>query len=144
MMRPAWIVAAMLLAGNAQGVDPQRLEDPALQQRYEQLTHQLRCLVCQNETIADSNAMLAADLRREVRELLMSGKTDADIRAFLTERYGDFVLYLPPVTPRTWLLWAAPVLLLLGGAAIAAMIVRRRMRTARADPAALEEEPENL
>jgi cytochrome c-type biogenesis protein CcmH len=143
MMRPAWVVAGMLLAGSAQGIDPQRLEDPALQQRYEHLTHQLRCLVCQNETIADSNATLAADLRREVRELLIAGKTDADIRTFLTERYGDFVLYLPPVTPRTWLLWAAPALLLLGGAAIAGMIVRRRMRTARADPAALEEEPEN-
>ncbi len=144
MMRPAWFVAGILLAGSAQSIDPERLEDAALQQRYEQLTHQLRCLVCQNETIADSNATLAADLRREVRELLIAGKTDADIRTFLTERYGDFVLYLPPVTPRTWLLWAAPALLLLGGAAVAATVIRRRIRTARADPAALEEEPENL
>ncbi len=144
MIRPAWIVAGMLLADSAHGIDPERLEDPDLQQRYEHLAHQLRCLVCQNETIADSNATLAADLRREVRELLIAGKTDADIRSFLTERYGDFVLYLPPVTPRTWLLWAAPALLLLGGAAVAATIVRRRMRTASADPAALEEEPENL
>ena len=143
-MRKAWILAPVLLVTNAYAIDPERLEDPALQQRYEQLTHQLRCLVCQNETIADSNATLAADLRRDVREMMRAGKTDVEIRAFLTDRYGDFVLYLPPVTPRTWLLWAAPALLLLGGAAIAAFVIRRRVRTARADPAALEEEPENL
>ena len=104
----------------------------------------MRCLVCQNNTIADSNATLAADLRREVREMMKAGKSDVEIRAFLTERYGDFVLYLPPVTPRTWLLWAAPALLLLGGAAVAALVILRRTRTARADPAALEEEPETL
>ena len=144
MTRKFWMLVALLLAGNALAIDPERLEDPALQQRYEQLTHQLRCLVCQNETIADSNATLAADLRREVREMMRAGKSDMEIRAFLTDRYGDFVLYLPPVTPRTWLLWAAPALLLLGGAAIAALVIRRRVRTARADPAALEEEPENL
>ena len=144
MIRVAWLLASFLLVSSAHGIDPERLEDPVLQQRYEQLTHQLRCLVCQNETIADSNATLAVDLRREVREMMKAGKSDMEIRAFLTERYGDFVLYLPPVTPRTWLLWAAPVLLLLGGVAVAALVVMRRARTARADPAALEEEPENL
>jgi cytochrome c-type biogenesis protein CcmH len=144
MMRAAWFMASLLLLNSAHAIDPERLEDPALQQRYEQLAHQLRCLVCQNETIADSNATLAVDLRREVRKMLMAGKSDVEIRAFLTERYGDFVLYLPPVTPRTWLLWAAPALLLLGGATVAALVVRRRVRTARADPAAVEEEPENL
>ncbi|MSQ92610.1 MAG: cytochrome c-type biogenesis protein CcmH [Gammaproteobacteria bacterium] len=143
-MRAAWLLASFLLADGAIAIDSERLEDPVLQQRYEQLTHELRCLTCQNETIADSNATLAAELRRELREMMKAGKTDAEIRAFLTERYGDFVLYLPPVTPRTWLLWAAPALLLLGGVAVAALVVRRRARTARADPAALEEEPENL
>jgi cytochrome c-type biogenesis protein CcmH len=143
MMRAAWILAALLFAGGALGIDPERLDDPVLQQRYEHLTRELRCLVCQNETIADSTASLAADLRREVREMMKAGKSDAEIRAFLTERYGDFVLYLPPVTPRTWLLWAAPALLLLGGVAVAALVILRRARTARANPAALEEEPEN-
>jgi cytochrome c-type biogenesis protein CcmH len=142
-MRAASFLASFLLASTAQAIDVERLDDPVLQQRYEQLTHELRCLVCQNETIADSNATLAVDLRREVREMMKAGKSDVEIRAFLTERYGDFVLYLPPVTPRTWLLWAAPVLLLLGGAAVAALVVLRRARTARADPAALEEEPDN-
>lgn len=143
-MRATWFLASFLLTGAGHAIDAERLDDPVLQQRYEQLTHELRCLVCQNETIADSNATLAADLRRELREMMKAGKSDADIRAFLTERYGDFVLYLPPVTPRTWLLWAAPVLLLLGGMVVAALVVLRRARTARADPAALEEEPENL
>lgn len=143
-MRAAWFLASFLLANASHAIDAERLDDPVLQQRYEQLTHELRCLVCQNETIADSNATLAVDLRREVREMMKAGKTDIEIRAFLTERYGDFVLYLPPVAPRTWLLWAAPALLLLGGAAVAALVVLRRARTARADPAALEEEPDNL
>jgi len=141
-MRAALLFASLLLAGNVFAIDAERLDDPALQDRYDRLVHELRCLVCQNETIADSNASLAADLRRELREMIKAGKTDTEIRAFLTERYGDFVLYMPPVTPRTWLLWAAPALLLFGGAAIAALVVVRRVRTARANPAALEEEPD--
>lgn len=141
-MRAALLLASLLLAGNVFAIDAERLDDPALQDRYDRLLHELRCLVCQNETIADSNASLAADLRRELRDMIKAGKTDAEIRAFLTERYGDFVLYMPPVAPRTWLLWAAPALLLFGGAAIAALVVVRRARTARADPAALEEEPD--
>ncbi len=111
-MRAALLFATLLIAGNALAIDAERLDDPVMQARYESLLHELRCLVCQNETIADSNATLAADLRRELRDMMKAGKTDAEIRAFLTERYGDFVLYMPPVTPRTWLLWAAPALLL--------------------------------
>lgn len=141
-MRAALLIASLLVAGSAFAIDAERLDDPVLQERYEKLLHELRCLVCQNETIADSNATLAADLRSELREMMKAGKTDAQIRAFLTERYGDFVLYMPPVTPRTWLLWAAPALLLFGGAAVAALVVVRRSRTARANPAALEEEPD--
>lgn len=143
-MRVAFLLASFLFAWSALAIDAERLDDPVLQQRYEKLAHELRCLVCQNETIADSNATLAADLRRELREMMKAGKTDAEIRVFLTERYGDFVLYLPPVTPRTWLLWAAPGLLLLGGILVAALVILRRARSARADPAALEEDPENL
>ena len=141
-MRAAFLIASFLFAGSVLAIDAERLDDPVLQERYEKLVHELRCLVCQNETIADSNAMLAADLRSELREMMKAGKTDAEIRAFLTERYGDFVLYNPPVTPRTWLLWAAPVLLLFGGATVAALVVIRRARTAHANPATLEEEPD--
>ena len=87
--------------------------DPILQARYEHLIGDLRCLVCQNESIADSNAPLAADLRREVREMLRAGKQDAEILRFMTDRYGDFVLFRPPFVARTWLLWLAPILLLI-------------------------------
>jgi cytochrome c-type biogenesis protein CcmH len=99
--------------------------DPAIQARYESITRELRCLVCQNETIADSNAPLAADLRREVREMVAAGKTNDEIREFMLARYGDFVLYRPRVTPVTLLLWAAPVLFLLLGAFIAIRYIRR-------------------
>jgi cytochrome c-type biogenesis protein CcmH len=143
-MRSCWLLVACLVIGTAVAIDVERLDDPVLQQRYERLTRELRCLVCQNETIADSNAMLAADLRREVREMLTAGRTDAEIHAFLTERYGDFVLYRPPLTARTWLLWAAPVLLLLGGLCVAALVIARRSRAARANPASLDEEPDKL
>jgi cytochrome c-type biogenesis protein CcmH len=86
----------------------------------------LRCLVCQNQTIADSNATLAQDLRREVREMLEAGKTDAEIRDFMIERYGDFVLYRPRMTPVNFLLWGAPVLLLLLGTFVGIRIIRKQ------------------
>jgi cytochrome c-type biogenesis protein CcmH len=113
-----------------------------MQERYERLTQELRCLVCQNQTIADSNASLAQDLRREVRELMMEGKTDTEIDDFLTARYGDFVLYNPPVKPRTYLLWAAPGLLVILGLGAAVMVVIRRARTARENPTALDNDNE--
>jgi len=101
--------------------------DEALDARLKVLELQLRCLVCQNQTLADSDAPLAADLRREVRELAVAGKSDDDIRRFLTARYGDFVLYDPPVQRNTWLLWFGPFLLLAIGAAIWWRMGRRRM-----------------
>ncbi len=103
-------------------------QDPALQERYESLNRELRCLVCQNQTIADSNAGLAQDLRREVRDMIAAGKSDDEIRKFMTDRYGDFVLYSPPVTARTYLLWAAPVLLLAIALVTIFSIVRKRAR----------------
>lgn len=142
-MRIAVIFGGMLLAMQALAIDTGRaFEDPEQQARYELLIKDLRCLVCQNQSIADSNASLASDLRREVREMMIAGQSDEQIRDFMTARYGDFVLYRPPVSPRTWLLWSAPVLLLLGGLGIAAMVVMRRMRAAKANPAALDEEPD--
>jgi cytochrome c-type biogenesis protein CcmH len=142
-MRIAVFFGAMLLAMQVLAIDTGRaFEDPEQQARYELLIKDLRCLVCQNQSIADSNATLASDLRREVREMMIAGQSDEQIRDFMTARYGDFVLYRPPVSPRTWLLWSAPVLLLLGGLGIAAMVVMRRMRAAKANPAALDEEPD--
>ncbi len=133
-------LGALLLAASALAIDPERaFDDPALQARYENLTRELRCLVCQNNTIADSNATLAADLRREVRELMQQGRSDDEIRQFMTERYGDFVLFRPPVAPRTWLLWAAPALLLAGGLGVAVVVIMRRVRAARSDPAAFDD-----
>ncbi len=142
-MRFLILAVALCLSPITSAIDSgQRFDDPALQARYERLIHDLRCLVCQNESIADSNAMLASDLRREVHELMVEGRSDAEIRTFLTERYGDFVLYRPPLRPRTWLLWSAPILFFLGGLTVVGLIVARRARAARTDPHTLEEEPE--
>ena len=98
--------------------------------RYKALIDQLRCLVCQNETLADSNAELAADLRREIRGMMVDGKSDAEITAFLVDRYGDFVLYNPPVKPTTMMLWYGPFGLLALGVLIAVITIRRRVHTA--------------
>jgi len=116
--------------------------DPALQGRYEALTHELRCLVCQNETIADSGATLAGDLRRELREKLAAGQSDAEVLKFMTDRYGAFVLYKPPFEQRTWLLWLGPALFLLIGAGVAVRIVLQRAKLAANQPDDEEEESE--
>jgi len=102
--------------------------DPALESRMTRITSELRCLVCQNQTIADSNAALAVDLRRETRDLLKQGKSDAEVRDYMTARYGDFVLYRPPLKSSTALLWFGPAAMLLGGAAVLVVVVRRRTR----------------
>lgn len=143
-MKRAWaLVACVLLAVSAAAVDTgQRFDDAAEQARYERLIRDLRCLVCRSESIADSNAPLAADLRREVEILMREGKSDAEIHAFMTERYGDFVLLRPPVAPRTWLLWAAPALFLVAGLVIVVTVVRRRAAAARANPSSLDDGPE--
>ena len=96
--------------------------------RYKTLINELRCLVCQNETLADSNAELAVDLRREIRGMLVDGKSDPEITEFLVARYGDFVLYNPPVKPTTMMLWYGPFALLALGVLIAVITIRRRGR----------------
>ncbi|MEJ5210306.1 MAG: cytochrome c-type biogenesis protein [Burkholderiales bacterium] len=115
-------------------------EDPVLEARLNRLAKELRCLVCQNESLADSQADLAADLRREIREMMRQGKSDGEITRYLTARYGDFVLYRPPVKPTTWLLWFGPFLL--AGAAIAGFIyfLARRRRSLPDAPLSPEEE----
>jgi cytochrome c-type biogenesis protein CcmH len=102
--------------------------DDALDVRLKALENELRCLVCQNQTLADSNAPLAEDLRKEVRDLATGGKSDDEIRAYLVARYGDFVLYKPPVKSSTYLLWFGPFVLLAGGAVAWWMLIRRRSR----------------
>jgi len=142
-MRRFAFIAWLFLSLSAGAVDTgQRFDDPAQQARYERLIRDLRCLVCRSESIADSNAPLAADLRREVDSLIRDGKSDAEIHAFMTERYGDFVLLRPPVTPRTWLLWAAPALFLVGGLTVVLVVVRRRASAARLNPGSLDDGPD--
>lgn len=139
MRRAVWLATLLLVAMSAAAIDAEApLPDPAMQSRYERLARELRCLVCQNETIADSTAPLAADLRRELRRMIEAGQSDEQVRGFLTARYGDFVLYRPPVTGRTWLLWAAPALLLLVALGTAATIIARKARAARQNAGLLD------
>ena len=102
--------------------------DPVQQERYSQIIQQLRCVQCRSQSIADSNVSLAADLRRQVRELMAAGKSDTEIMQYMTDRYGDYVLYDPPVAPRTWLLWAAPLLLVGIGALVAVVVILRKSK----------------
>ncbi len=114
--------------------DAQPVEDPQIEQRMQALTQQLRCLVCQNETLADSRADLAEDLRREIRGQMRAGKSDQEIIAFLTQRYGNFVLYKPPVQPTTYLLWFGPFVLLLAGTLLLYRYLRRRRELIQDQP----------
>jgi cytochrome c-type biogenesis protein CcmH len=133
--RSAWprTIAACLIATalsiSAREALPEAA-DPALEARMVRITSELRCLVCQNQTIADSNASLAVDLRREARSLLLQGKSDAEVIDYMTARYGDFVLYRPPLRTTTFLLWFGPALMLVGGAAVLVLVLRRRSRMA--------------
>ena len=134
-LRACLLACLLALGGQALAIDTEAaFDDPVLQHRYEAINRELRCLVCQNQTIADSNATLAQDLRREVREMIAAGKTDDEIRDFMIERYGDFVLYRPRMTAQNFLLWAAPALLLLGGAVAVVRVVRKRTQEADLEP----------
>lgn len=103
-------------------------EDPVVEQRLVVIAEELRCLVCQNESLAGSRADLAMDLRREVRTLIKSGKSDTEIKKYLVDRYGDFILYNPPVKPTTWLLWFGPLALLLLAGWVLFNVIRRSQR----------------
>ena len=135
-MRLGVLGAALAGLSIAHAIDPVELADPALQQRYRDLTHELRCMQCQNQSIADSPVGLAGDLRREVRELIEAGKSDAEIRTHLRERYGDFILFRPQWSMRNAWLWIAPGVLLLLGVGVAWRIIRQR-----AAPVATDESP---
>jgi cytochrome c-type biogenesis protein CcmH len=140
------LIAALLCAGAAPAfaVDASPpLEDPVLQQRYLGLTHELRCVKCQNEAIADSPVEIAADLRREVREAIVAGQSDEQIRELLVGRYGEFILFRPRWSARNALLWLAPGLMLLGGAFVGWRIVRRRGALLANDPSTVDSEGES-
>jgi cytochrome c-type biogenesis protein CcmH len=113
--------------------------DPVLEERVMKLSRELRCLVCQNETLADSRADLAEDLRNQIREQMKAGKTDKEIIAYLTDRYGTFVLYRPPVAPTTYLLWFGPFVLLLAGLLLLFRYVKRRSSVIAEAPLSVEE-----
>jgi cytochrome c-type biogenesis protein CcmH len=125
-------LALLLFAGAVAAVDPMPFRDAAEEARFRALTAELRCVMCQNQSLADSSAPIARDLRREVFDLMREGRSDEEIKAFLVERYTDFVLYKPPLNDRTWWLWFAPVLILVAGAATVATIVRRRAKATTA------------
>ncbi|HWI82730.1 cytochrome c-type biogenesis protein [Ramlibacter sp.] len=138
------LIALLLLAlalGAATAKEAAPLaEDPVVEQRMLAISEEMRCLVCQNESLAASRSDLAQDLRRELRTLIKQGKTDAEIRDFMVSRYGDFVLYRPRVSPTTYLLWAGPFILMIVAVVVLLVYVRRRNRAVDAEQALTEEE----
>ncbi len=128
-MKRVWIAVTLLLAfGLANAIDAGKaFDDPKMHARYEKIVSEVRCLVCQNQTIKDSNAFLADDLRREIRRLMEEGKSDAEVYDFLVTRYGDFVLYRPRMSGKTMVLWIAPFLLVVVGGIVVVKVVRGRM-----------------
>jgi cytochrome c-type biogenesis protein CcmH len=118
--------APAAIAQPASDPAPLQFADPVEERRFQMLVGELRCVMCQNQSLADSNAQIAVDLRREVLALMREGRSDTEIRQFLVERYGEFVLYRPRVGASTWLLWFGPAVVLIGGALLVAGIVRRR------------------
>lgn len=127
-----WIWLALIALSGlaaAQAIDPLPFRDHAEELRFQHLTGELRCLVCQDEDLADSNADFARDLRHKVFELMQQGKSDAQIKQYLVDRYSDFVLYDPPVNTHTWLLWFGPLLILIAGGAVVGYTIRKRSRT---------------
>jgi len=130
-LRKAMLLCALLVGATGlarAGEAAPAVEDPALEARVMEVTAELRCLVCQNQTIADSHADLAVDLRNQVREMLRRGDSREQIVAYMTARYGDFVLYRPPLKESTALLWFGPALLMVAGLVVLVVVLRRRAR----------------
>lgn len=132
-LRAALLVALLSFGMAVLAVDIDAMPTPELQQRYDDLTHELRCMQCQNQSIADSPVGLASDLRRDVREQILAGKTDDEIRALMVSRYGNIILFRPPFDRSTAWVWIAPILLLLVGAFVAFRIVTTRKAMVDAD-----------
>ncbi len=134
----SWLLAALILLAfmrTAAAVDPdEMLKDPAQEKRAEEIGRQLRCPVCQGESIEESNADFTHDLRRVVRERVAAGDTDQQVLDYMHSRYGDFILLKPPFEPSTWALWLAPPLLLLLGGGLAWVVMRRRPASSESAP----------
>jgi cytochrome c-type biogenesis protein CcmH len=120
------VLTLVLMVPAFAGGEPLIFTDAEQEARYQQLTLELRCLVCQNQNLADSDAPLAQDLRQEIYNMMQAGRTDDEIKQFLIDRYGDFVLYMPPVKSNTLVLWLMPAFLLIGGALVVLIAVRKR------------------
>jgi cytochrome c-type biogenesis protein CcmH len=135
------VALALLLAVNVSGVvaqpatdtSPLQFQNTTEEARFHALVAELRCVMCQNQSLADSNAQIAVDLRREVLALMREGKSDREVKAFLVARYGEFVLYRPQVASKTWLLWFGPALVLLAGGLVVVTAVRRHRASGTRD-----------
>lgn len=131
ILAPLLVAASLAAWGqSAEVANP----DPKVEERLKSIAHELRCLVCQNQTIADSDAPLAVDLRKQVRTMIGEGKSDTEIRGYMVERYGDFVLYKPPFNAATAVLWVGPGLLIVGGFIAMFFVLRRRREAGQAAP----------
>ncbi len=130
LLRVLMLVALLAFAGfaHAQAIEPMPFANRTQEVRFQHLTAQLRCPMCQNETLADSNAPIARDLRNQVFKLMQQGKSDEQIKQYLVDRYSSYVLYDPPLNRGTWLLWFGPLLILLAGAGVVLMAIRKRNR----------------
>ena len=133
------VAIGLIVVSGLVSVRSQTANDALLEQRLQNLTRQLRCLQCRNETVADSPAQIADDLRKEIREQMKAGKSDDEIIAFLHERYGDFILYNPPVKATTYLLWFGPFLLLVGGTLLLFRFLKQRRAMIETKPLTAEE-----
>jgi cytochrome c-type biogenesis protein CcmH len=138
MKRLVWVL--LLVSGAALAVDTTVLPNPELQQRYEALTHELRCMQCMNNSIADSPVGLASDLRRDVKELLLAGRTDEEIRTYMVQRYGKVILFTPPMSGSSMWVWILPALAAVAGLLIAVRIVRRRSHLVEQDESVVDGE----
>jgi cytochrome c-type biogenesis protein CcmH len=136
----ALMLSGLLFAGAAIAVDTTVLPDAKLQERYESLTHEIRCMQCQNNSIADSPAGLASDLRRDVKEMLIAGKSDDEIRAYMVERYGNVILFNPPLSKSTAWVVFAPAIAVIGGVIVAFVLVGRRRRLVEGDDSVVDDE----
>lgn len=122
------VAATLVFASQLAAKEPLIFMNPEQEARYNELTLELRCLVCQNQNLADSDAPLAQDLRKEIYDMMQAGRSNEEIKTFMVDRYGDFVLYKPPVQGNTLALWLAPAVLLLLGGVVVVFIVRKRTR----------------
>lgn len=130
MLRRLAFAALLALSGfvHAQAIEPMPFASHAQELRFQHLTAELRCPMCQNETLADSNAPIARDLRNQIFRMMQQGRSDEEIKQYLVDRYSNYVLYDPPLTGSTWLLWFGPLLILIGGGAVVVTVLRKRQR----------------